>query len=282
STMSRFLAAAAGAAALTLTITGCSAGAGSSAGGEGGEARTDIVVAHTAEPVNLDFTTTDGAAIPQALMENVYESLVRIDQEGQIQPALATAWEISDDRLTYTFTLDPEATFSNGDPVTAEDVKFSYERVQSDDWTNALGAKMDVVDSIEAPDEGTVEITLSQPSNTWLFNLASLVGAVFHPDEVDDLANTAVGSGPYEVEEFTRGQQIVFAKRDDYAGAYPGALDTVTFRYFDDAISASNALKSGQIDVIGNLQTPELTSDFAADDTKQVSEGTTNGEVVLS
>lgn len=282
SSMSRFLAAAAGAAALTLTITGCSAGAGSSAGGDGGEARTDIVVAHSAEPVNLDFTTTDGAAIPQALMENVYESLIRIDQNGELQPALATDWTVSDDRLTYTFTLDPEATFSNGDPVTAEDVKFSYERVQSDDWTNALSAKMDVIESIEAPDEGTVEITLDHPSNTWLFNLASLVGAVFHPDEVGDLANTAVGSGPYEVEEFTRGQQIVFTKRDDYAGATPGTLDTVTFRYFDDAVAASNALKSGQVDVIGNLQTPELTPEFEADDTKQVEVGTTNGEVVLS
>src|SRR5699024_11335357 len=112
------------------------AGAVIGAVGDGGEARKDIVGAHTAEPVNIDFTTTDGAAIPQALMENVYESLIRIDQEGQLQPALATDWEVSDDRLTYTFTLDPEATFSNGDPVTAEDVKFSYERVQSDDWTN--------------------------------------------------------------------------------------------------------------------------------------------------
>lgn len=280
--MSRLSAAVAGAAVLALTITGCSAGADSSTGGEANADRTDIIVAHTAEPVNLDFTTTDGAAIPQALMENVYESLVRIDQEGEIQPALATDWEVSDDRLTYTFTLDENAAFSNGEPVTAEDVKFSYERVGSDDWTNALGAKMDVVDSIEAPDDQTVEITLAHPSNTWLFNLASLVGAVFHPDGVDDLANTAIGSGPYEVEDFTRGQQIVFSKRDDYAGATPGTLDTVTFRYFDDAVAASNALKSGQIDVIGNLQTPELTSDFEADDTKQVAEGTTNGEVVLS
>lgn len=71
--MSRLSAAVAGAAVLALTITGCSAGADSSTGGEANADRTDIIVAHTAEPVNLDFTTTDGAAIPQALMENVYE-----------------------------------------------------------------------------------------------------------------------------------------------------------------------------------------------------------------
>ncbi|GAA2087315.1 MULTISPECIES: ABC transporter substrate-binding protein [Brevibacterium] len=279
--MSRLTTLTATLAAVGLLAAGCSAGSGST-GTAAGEGRTDIVVAHTAEPTNLDFTTTSGAAIPQALMENVYESLVRIDQNGEVQPALADSWELSDDRLTYTFALDPDATFSNGDPVTAEDVKFSYERVVSDEWTNALGAKMDIIDSIETPDEHTVAITLERPSNSWLFELASLVGAVFSPDGVDDLANTAVGSGPYEVESFTRGQELVFAKRDDYAGSNPGDLETVTFRYFADAVAAANALKSGQVDVIGNLQAPELTEEFEADDATQVIEGTTNGEVVLS
>lgn len=271
-------------AALTLAVSGCSAGAGSDGGGSaagGGESRTDIIVAHTAEPANLDFTTTAGAAIPQALMENVYQSLVQIDQSGEIVPALAESWEISEDRTTYTFTLAEGATFSNGDPVTAEDVKFSYERVKSDDWTNALKSKMDVVDSIEAKDDRTVVITLSHPSNVWLFNLASLVGAVFDPDEVSDLANTAVGSGPYTISSFTRGQEIVFEKRDDYWGEEP-ALDEVTFRYFADSVAAANALKSGQVDLLANMQAPEMLGDFEADDAYQVTEGTTNGEVVLA
>ncbi|WP_029089571.1 ABC transporter substrate-binding protein [Brevibacterium album] len=280
--MSRPILLTAALAAVGLLAAGCSAGSGSTGGSGGGETRTDIVIAHTAEPTNLDFTTTSGAAIPQALMENVYESLVRIDQSGEVQPALAKSWELSDDRLTYTFLLDENATFSTGDPVTAEDVKFSYERVVSDDWTNALSAKMDIIETIETPDEHTVEITLERPSNGWLFELASLVGAVFSPDGVGDLANEAVGSGPYTVEKFTRGQEIVFAKRDDYAGAAPGTLDEVTFRYFGDAVAAANALKSGQVDVIGSLQAPELTAEFEADDTKQVIEGTTNGEVLLS
>lgn len=276
----RLTAWAAALAAVVLTATGCSAGAGNNGSG-GEEKRTDMVVAHTAEPVNLDFTTTGGAAIPQALMENVYESLVRIDQDGELKPALAESWDISEDRKTYTFHLQDGVTFSNGDEMTSSDVKFSYDRVNSDAWTNGLKAKMSVIDSIDTPDDATVEITLSDPSNGWLYDLASAVGAVFSEDAVEDLANKAVGTGPYEVQSFTRGQEIVYAARDDYWGGKPN-LETVTFKYYKDPVAAVNAVKSGEVDVLASLQAPELAGDFESPDDYQVVEGTTNGEVVLS
>ncbi|RAD65128.1 ABC transporter substrate-binding protein, partial [Burkholderia multivorans] len=161
----------AAAAALTLVLSACSAGA-SDPGSD--EQRDSMAIAFTAEPVNLDFTSTSGVAIPEALMENVYESLVRLDESGEIQPALAEDWTVSEDRKTYTFTLREGVKFSNGADLTSEDVKFSYERAKNE-WTNALGAKMDVVDSIATPDDSTVEITLATPSNQWLFNLPTLI-----------------------------------------------------------------------------------------------------------
>ncbi|WP_209374436.1 ABC transporter substrate-binding protein [Brevibacterium renqingii] len=267
----------AGAAAASLLLTACSAGASDS--GSEAEEKDSMSIAFTAEPVNLDFTSTSGVAIPEALMENVYESLVRLDEEGEIQPALAEDWSLSEDRKTYTFDLRRNVTFSNGADLTSEDVKFSYERVQND-WKNALKSKMDIVESIETPDEHTVEIELERPSNTWLFNLTSLVGAVFDTEGTTDLANEAIGTGPFAIEEFTRGQSIDFAARDDYWGEKP-ALKTVEFKYFKDAVSASNALKSGEIDLVSNLQAPELAGEFQSDDYQIVS-GTTNGEVVLS
>jgi peptide/nickel transport system substrate-binding protein len=81
-----------------LSLTACNAGAGSTASQEAQQ--DSVTVALTGEPVNLDFTTTAGAAIPQALMSNVYEGLVEIDQEGKIQPLLAESWELSEDRKT--------------------------------------------------------------------------------------------------------------------------------------------------------------------------------------
>ncbi|MCI4011457.1 ABC transporter substrate-binding protein [Brevibacterium sp. ZH18] len=266
----------AAAAASSLFLTACSAGASDS----GESAKKDsMTIAFTAEPANLDFTSTSGVAIPEALMENVYESLVRVDGDGEIQPALAKDWDISDDRKTYTFHLQDGVKFSDGSDLTSEDVKFSYERVQKD-WKNALKSKMDIVDSIKTPDDLTVEIALKKPSNTWLFNLTSLVGAVFDTQGTGDLSNTAIGTGPYAIEKFTRGQSIDFAARDDYWGEKP-KVKNVEFKYFKDAVSASNALKSGEIDVVSNLQAPELAGEFQSKD-YQIISGTTNGEVVLS
>lgn len=263
-------------AAVVLLLSGCQAGATAPEG---------IVVAHTAAPVNLDFTATSGAAIPQALMENVYESLVRIDDDGEIQPALAASWELSEDRRTYTFRLRPGVTFSNGEPLTAESVKFSYDRI-AESWTNALGAQMAAVESTEAVDDLTVRITLATPSNRWLFTLASFVGAVFTPGGVDDLANTAVGTGPYTIDDYDRGRSLTFQARDDYWGANEPALaprsERVTFRYYRDAVAATNALRFGDVDVIANLQAPEVAGEFERDSRFQVIEGTTTGEVLLS
>jgi peptide/nickel transport system substrate-binding protein len=133
--------------AAALSVSACSAGSGGTEAAESSE-QTDITVALTGEPTNLDFTTTAGAAIPQALMSNVYEGLVEIDQEGSIQPLLAESWDISDDRRTYTFNLRPDVTFSNGEAFTADDVKFSIERVLSDAWVSSLKTKMSVVESV--------------------------------------------------------------------------------------------------------------------------------------
>ena len=94
-------------AASALCLSSCSAGSSGEEPAESAE-RSAITVALTGEPTNLDFTTTAGAAIPQALMTNVYEGLVEIDQDGNIQPLLAQSWDISEDRRTYTFTLQPD------------------------------------------------------------------------------------------------------------------------------------------------------------------------------
>ncbi|MCC9195451.1 ABC transporter substrate-binding protein [Arthrobacter sp. zg-Y820] len=273
--------------AAALTLSACSAGSGGSsapdAGGSGsGEnsGTTGVVVALTGEPANLDFTTTAGAAIPQALMANVYEGLVEIDQDGTVQPLLASSWDISEDRTTYTFTLQPDVTFNNGAAFTAEDVKFSLERVKSD-WLSSLKTKMDVVESVTVLSDTEVQVQLSRPSNAWLFDLGTPVGAMFDASGVADLASTAVGTGPFTIEAWNRGESIDFAARPDYWGTAP-KVDTATLRYFADAVATTNALRSGDVDVVYNMQAPELLPTFDGDDGFQVLEGTSNGEIVLS
>lgn len=271
-------------AAVSLVLTACSAGSegGSGSGNGEGSATTDeqLSIGLVAEPANLDFTTTDGAAIPQALLYNVYEGLVQLNQDGEVESGLAESWEVSEDNLTYTFQLAEDATFSNGEPFTAEDAKFSIERVSSD-WTVSLKAAMDVVDAVEVVSPTELTVTLKQPSNDWLYRMTTRVGAMFSQKGVDDLANDPVGTGPYDVSKWTRGDSITLIRNDEYWGEKP-YFQSVTLKYFKDPTALNNALLSGTIDVIGTVQTPESLEQFENNDKYQVIEGTTNGEVVLS
>ncbi|WP_036962611.1 ABC transporter substrate-binding protein [Promicromonospora kroppenstedtii] len=258
-------------------LTACSAGS-SSGGASAG--RTDVVVGLTGEPTNLDFTTTSGSAIPQLLMNNVYEGLVTIDQEGEVQPKLAEKWEINGDRTVYTFTLHDGVTFSDGSAFTADDVVASIGRVQ-DDWTLSLKSKMDVVEDVEAVSDTEVAVTLTHPSNAWLFDMGTSVGAMFPDDLSVDLATEAVGTGPYTVEEVATGDHVTLAARDDYWGETPAITD-VTVRYFADANAQANAVRAGDIDMAYNMQAPDLLAGLEQDQDLQVIDGTSTGEVLLA
>lgn len=257
-----------------LVASGCSAGAGS-AGDD-----TAMAVGFTAEPTSLDFTSNDGAAIPEVLLGNVYEGLVELDADGEIQPALAESWDVSDDRRTYEFTLHPDVTFGNGEPFTAEDVVFSIERVQ-EEWTISVAAAMDVVESVTAESPTEVTVELSEPSNGWLYAMTTRIGAMFSPTGMEDLDTEPVGTGPYSVADWTRGDSISLERRSDYWGEEP-PTSTVEFRYFDDENALSNAMLTDALDVVSNIAAPESLDQFTQDDQYQVIEGTTNGEVVLA
>src|SRR5699024_9549464 len=184
---------------ITFLLAACNAGSTSEdptdddaqtgreeAGGTAAPGADDLVrIGLVAEPASLDFTTTDGAAIPQALLYNVNETLVKVDQSGEIVPALASEWEVSDDRLTYTFTLESGVAFSNGEELTADDVVTSFEAVQND-WTVSLKSQFDIIESIEATADDEVVITLSRPSNSFVYSLTTRVGAIFDANSMDD------------------------------------------------------------------------------------------------
>ena len=273
-------------AGLTVGLLGaCSAGAdpqGTSSGSSSVSAKDSAAIAlNSGVPKNLDFTTTDGAAIPQALLGNVYEGLVALDDSGAIVPALAKSWTTSSDNKTYTFELQPGVKFSNGADFTADDVKFSIDRVKSDAWTISLKSGMDVVDSVKVVSPTTVEVALKSPSNGWLYSMTTRIGAMFDTEGVSDLANTPVGTGPFAVSEFVRDTSLTLARRDDYWGQKP-TVKTVTFKYFDDVNSQIAALQSGGIDAISGLPDLNTLDQFKGSDKFDVVEGNSTNKWTLS
>jgi len=239
-----------------------------------------LAVGFVLAPESLDFTQVDGAAIPQALLVNVYEGLVKLDDNGQVVPALAKSWTVSDDRKTYTFQLQEGVTFSNGDAFTADDAVFSIDRVKTD-WKISVKAKMDIVASAEAVSDTELKVTLSRPSNNWLYDMTSRVGAMFSTDGVADLADKPIGTGPYVFVSYTPGDRMVLERNSSYWGN-PPAVKTVTLRYFKDPNAMNNALLTGDIQVISSVQTPESISQFSDTSKFQVIDGTSTGEVLLT
>ncbi len=261
--------------ALALLLAGCSGPPAD----DPADANT-LVIGATAEPPTLDPTANNAAAIPQVLLDNVYETLVKVDGSGQLRPLLAKAWEVSPDRRTYTFHLDPSAAFASGRPVTGTDVKWSFERISAEDTSAVLKTQMDVVKSITVPDDHTVVVALARPSNGWLWNMSSTAGIIIDSQSGTDLATTPAGSGPYVLDSWTKGSRITLSRNEHY-WATPSRLDRVEFRYFADATAMNSAMLSGDLDVISNVQAPQALDRFSDPARYAVLRGTTNGEVVL-
>ena len=244
----------------------------------GGPPAGRLVVGATLEPSTLDFSQSAEAAIPQLLLYNVYETLVKEDSTGALQPLLATAYTLSDDRLTYTFQLDPKATFASGAPVDAQAVVASFERFRSAPNGNVAGP-LGLIQQARAIDPATVAVTLTRPSNGWLYDMTSPAGIVIDP-RATDLAQSTAGSGPYQFSDWVKGDRIDLTRNPAYWGA-PAAFAAVEFRYYADPNAMGSALLSGDIDIISDLTSPSSLDAFADTTRYQVVKGTSTGEVTL-
>lgn len=268
--------------ALVMTVSGCSSTGSGTADSKGAK----LAIGATVEPVGLDMTTTSGAAIPQALLYNVYETLVKVNADGRLTGLLADQWQLSPDRLTYTFTLQPHATFASGKAVDAASVVASIEHEMAD--KDAAGhpiepsvhAQMSDVASADAKDAHTVEVHLKKPSNLWLYYMAGPAGIVIDPSASSAMATQTAGSGPYRFESWKKGDSITLVRNDRYWGNAPH-FQQVQFKYYGEPTALTNALSSGEINIISDLTQPDALGQFQNDKKYQVIEGSTTGQVVL-
>ncbi|PQO23981.1 hypothetical protein C2I36_05115 [Rhodobacteraceae bacterium WD3A24] len=185
----------------------------------------------------------------------VYEGLLRAELDGTLVPVLATEWTASDDGLTYDFTLRDGATFSDGTPVTAEDVVASFERLKADGLPYAQD-RFESLETVEAVDEGHVRFILSAPDAGFLLNLGNpfVVGsAIMSEDwlEDNDARTAMMGTGPYEMVSYVPNQELVLRRNTNYwdEDAAP-EIENLTIRYMPEQSAQIAGMVSGQIDLM--------------------------------
>ena len=244
-------------------------------------AKTDITVALQLEPPHLDPTSAAAGAIDSVLYSNVFEGLTRFMGDGSVVPGLAASWEISDDGLSYTFTLRDGVTFHDGTTMDAEDVKFTFDRILAEDSANAQKALYTAISAVEVVDPTTVRMTLSEPNGNMLFNLAWGDAVIVAPESIENIKQQPIGTGPFKFDSWTQGDSIEISQYADYWGEQP-ALTEATFKFISDPTAAFAAMMAEDVDVFSGFPAPENLPQFEADPRFQVLVGSTEGETILA
>jgi peptide/nickel transport system substrate-binding protein len=198
--------------------------------------------------------------------EIVFNALVRPDPKGStaLVPGLSDHWTVSPNGLDYTFHIRDNAKFNNGDPVTADDVKFSLDRFGNTKLNAIYGVLAVGYKSTEVVDPSTVTVHLSKPVSAFLYNI-SILPAFIVPKKLvqeqgEKFFNKPVGSGPFMVKEWLLGSHITFVRNPYYWEPGKPYLDEVTFNFTTDDNSRMLALQSGAAQAVDGVPFSEVAT----------------------
>lgn len=229
-------------------------------GGETGTQATkdSLAIAYTQEPTDWNYLRNPSTAIRALLMLNVLEPLLDKQEDGTLSPLLAESYKVSDDGLVYTFKLR-EAVFSDGSALTADDVVYSLEQARTTKLEDVAGP-LKVVKQVAKTDDRTVTVTLSTQSQRFLEAMSADGGIVIPQGSANSLNKTPVGSGPFVFRTWKNGVQVDLDRNDRYWGERP-ALRAITWRFIEDTTVAINALRAGDVDLIGGFWSDKVQID---------------------
>ena len=288
-------------ATATVALAACNKGNTSGTGSSGATASPDAATVAASSDVATTEKSADNAqtqpaperdkitiAIPQDLdaldphkaaaagtrevLFNVFEGLVKPDVNGDLIPALASEWTISDDAIVYTFTIREGVKFHDGTEVTAEDVVYSVNRCLDDATASPYQSGLKSLESIAVNDEGKVEITLSAPDSEFLTQLTCPV----IPEAAGDPEKNPVGTGPYKYVSRAPRQNLILEAFEEYWDAeHKAAIRNVECKIEADANTIAMGLESGAIDMFCRL-TPEQMDALQGVETLEITEGPMN------
>jgi peptide/nickel transport system substrate-binding protein len=246
---------AAGVVLLSLIVAACGSdddgggGGGNAAKGGGGD---EITIALGSEPTTLDPQVREDGG-ERAVNDNVYDTLVSRDRDGELQPSLAAEMPKQIDDTHWEVTLRDGIEFTNGVPLTGEVVAESFQRIIDPELASEQSSFFEGITDIEAVDESTVRFTTEGPDPVFPARLYWI--KVIEPGHAKDadFDENPIGTGPYKFVEWNRGQDVVLEANDDYWGDTKPTIDKVTYKFVEEPGTRLSGLTAGEFDLITNL-----------------------------
>jgi peptide/nickel transport system substrate-binding protein len=201
------------------------------------------------------FISSDSEVL---VANHVYDYLVDVDAESNVQPRLASEWTISDDGLVYTFSLADGIAFHDGSPLTARDVVWTFNRLRDPALELPTADLYANIAGVEAVGEQQVVFTLNQPNPFFLYDLSDNHALVIKTDTTDPAAFN--GTGPFRVVHYSPEDRIELAANPNYFVPDQPSLASVEIVFFNDEATAVNALRGGQVDLVMRMSTSLFTS----------------------
>ena len=201
----------------------------------------------------------------------IFDGLTDHDGNNEVVPRLAKSWDYDEENSTYTFHLEEGVKWHDGEPFTAEDVKFTIEAIMDPENGSENAPNYEDVESITVIDDHTIEFKLSAPNVAFLdyMTMPILPKHLLEGENMQesDFFRAPVGTGPFKLAKWDEGQQIVLEKNEDYF-AGPAKIDSIIFKIVSDDNAKALQLKSGELNLA--QVTPKDAVTFEGDDAYNV------------
>lgn len=243
-------------------------------------AEDTLIIASPAEATGLD-PRLETDVHSQERMYTILEPLITFDTDMNIIPRLATDWGFSEDGLTLSFELREGVHWHDGEPFTAEDVKYTYNWVLNPDHAAPNRELYATIEEIEIEDPHTVNFHLSEEDSFLLNNLARIPVVPAHDGDREDFRSSPIGTGPYEFESWDRDDVMILKANEDYWGGNPN-FEYVEFRPIEEDSARQMALEAGDVHASQGDVVPEDIDRLEEDPNLKIQRATGTGYTYLA
>lgn len=245
-----------------------------------GREQRSVVISITLEPDSHDPTTSPTSAIGEIVHYNVFEGLVKIQENGTVAPLLAQSWQVDEQGKRYTFALRRGVIFHDGSVFDAQAVRFTLERALAPDSPNkAKKALFDNIARFETPNAHTLVLHLHHADGNTLFRLGESTAVILHPASADKAATSPIGTGPYRFVDWKKGWGVTLAKFHAYRHAAQIKLEQAVFRFTPNPVKHTELVR--EVDVFYNTVSQDSRR-FRFNPNYQVLSGPSNGKTMLA